>query len=186
MIGAGKPRRTGADNGDLFLAGGGAFDFYLPAVVFVRGKTLQVANGDGFIDLTAAASIFAAVGADPAQHAGQREVLHDDFQGLLVAARLDHVDVALNIQASGTCQTAGGLVAFIDGKGAGYCLGIALVCRFFGGKTFLVFIRKINGADFGAFAAAGAFGKINVAGLFADPGLEASRFALQCEQFAFG
>jgi hypothetical protein len=50
----------------------------------------------------------------------------------------------------------------------------------------LVFIRQIDGADLGAFTAAGAFGKVNVAGLFADPGFEVSRFAIQSEQFAFG
>jgi hypothetical protein len=58
--------------------------------------------------------------------------------------------------------------------------------RFLGGEILLIFIRKIHGADLGAFTAAGAFGKINVAGLFADPGFETSRFTVQCKQFAFG
>jgi len=50
---------------------------------------------------------------------------------------------------------------------------------FFRGKTFLVFIRKFDGADLGAFTTAGAFVKVNVAGLFADPGFEISRFAIK-------
>jgi hypothetical protein len=50
---------------------------------------------------------------------------------------------------------------------------------FFRGQTFLIFIGKIDGADLGAFTTAGAFGKVYVAGLFADPGLEISRFAFK-------
>jgi hypothetical protein len=56
---------------------------------------------------------------------------------------------------------------------------------FFRGKTFLVFIRKINGANLGAFTTAGAFVKVNKTGLFANPGLEFSRFAFEFYQFAF-
>jgi hypothetical protein len=50
----------------------------------------------------------------------------------------------------------------------------------------LIFIRKVNRTDLGAFAAAGAFGKVDIAGLLADFGLEPSRFTFQCEQFASG
>jgi hypothetical protein len=57
---------------------------------------------------------------------------------------------------------------------------------FFDGQIFLIFIRKIHGADLGAFAAAGAFGQVNVAGLFTDACFEAPRFTVQREQFAFG
>jgi hypothetical protein len=60
-----------------------------------------------------------------------------------------------------------------------------LVGGFFRGKTFLIFIRKVNGADLGAFTATGAFVKVNKAGLFANPGLELSRFAVKFYQFAF-
>ncbi len=50
---------------------------------------------------------------------------------------------------------------------------------FFRGQTLLIFIRKVNGADLGAFTTAGAFVKVNVTGLFANPGLEFSRFAFE-------
>jgi hypothetical protein len=138
------------------------------------------------INIAAAAGVFTPMGANPAQHTGQRKILHDDIQSLLVFAHLDHVDIALHVQTAGTCQAAGGLIAFIDGKSTGYGLGILFIRRFFSGEIFLIFIRKINRADLGTFTAAGALGKINVAGLFADAGLEASRFTVQCEQFAFG
>jgi hypothetical protein len=123
---------------------------------------------------------------NPSKHAGQRQIPHDNFQGFFVFAHLDHVDIALNVQSAGTCQTAGGFIAFINGKSTGDSLGILFISSFFSGEIFLIFIRKINGADLGTFTATGAFGKVNVAGLFADPGLEASRFTVQCEQFAFG
>jgi hypothetical protein len=92
----------------------------------------------------------------------------------------------LNVQTAGTCQATRRFIALFDGKSPGNCLGILLIGCFFSGKIFLIFIRKIYGADFGTLTAAGAFGKVNVAGIFANPGLEASRFTVQCKQFAFG
>ena len=119
------------------------------------------------------------MGAYSAQHTGQRQILHDDFKGLFVLALLDHVDIALNIQTAGTGQTAGGFIAFVNRKSAGNGLGILFVGRFLGGQTFLVFIGQIYGAHLGALTAAGAFVKINIAGVFSNPGFEISRFALQ-------
>jgi len=92
----------------------------------------------------------------------------------------------LNVQTAGTCQATRGFIAFVDGKSPGNCLGILFIGCFFSGKILLIFIRQIYGADLDTLTAAGAFGKVNVAGLFANPGLEASRFTVQCEQFAFG
>jgi len=60
------------------------------------------------------------------------------------------------------------------------------VSGFLEGKTFLIFIRKINRADLGAFTTAGAFGKVNIAGVFPNPGLETTRFAFKLQKFAFG
>ena len=59
------------------------------------------------------------------------------------------------------------------------------ISGFFRSETFLIFIRKIDGADLGALTTAGAFVKVNVAGLFPNPGLEISRFAFKFQQFAF-
>ncbi len=119
------------------------------------------------------------MGADSAQHTGQRKIFHDDFKGLFVLAHLDHVDIALNIQTAGTGQTAGGFVAFVNGKGAGNGLGILFVGRFFRGQAFLILIGQIYGAHLGALSAARAFVKINIAGVFSNPGFKISRFALQ-------
>jgi hypothetical protein len=92
----------------------------------------------------------------------------------------------LNVQTARACQTAGGLVSLINGESAGDCLGILFISRFFRGETLLIFIRKIDRTDLGAFTAAGAFGKVDIAGLFADPGLEPSRFTFQREQLTSG
>ena len=119
------------------------------------------------------------MGTNPAQHTGQRQILHDDFKGLFVLALLDHVDITLDIQPAGTCQTARGLVAFINRKGAGNGLGILFVGRFFRGQAFLILVRQIYGAYLGALTAARAFVKINIAGIFSDAGFEIARLALQ-------
>jgi hypothetical protein len=92
----------------------------------------------------------------------------------------------LNVQTAGTRQATRGFIAFFDGKSPGDCLGILFIGCFFSGEILLIFIRKIYGADLDTLTAAGAFDKVNVAGLFANPGLEASRFTVQRKQLAFG
>jgi hypothetical protein len=186
MISTGKTCRAGADNRDLFLAWWLTRDLYFAAVVLIGSQTLQVANGDRFIDVTAAAGVFTPVRANSAQYAGQRQILHDNFQGFLVFAHFDHVDIALNVQTAGARQATRGFIAFFDGKSPGNRLGILFIGSFFGDKILLVFIRKIDGADLDTLTAAGAFGKVDVAGVFTNPGLEVSGFTVQCKQLAFG
>jgi hypothetical protein len=92
----------------------------------------------------------------------------------------------LNVQTTGTRQAARGFIAFFDGKSPGNCLGVLFIGCFFSGKILLIFIRKIYRADLDTLTAAGALGKVNIAGIFADAGLEISRFTIQCKQLAFG
>jgi hypothetical protein len=47
----------------------------------------------------------------------------------------------------------------------------------------LIFIRKINWANLGAFTTAGAFGNVNISGRFTDPGFEPSGLAFQIYKF---
>jgi hypothetical protein len=112
--------------------------------------------------------------------------MHDNFQGFFVFAHFDHVDIALNVQTAGARQATRGFIAFFDGKSPGDCLGILFIGCFFSGEILLIFIRKIYGADLDTLTAAGAFDKVDVAGFFANPGLEASRFTVQRKQLAFG
>jgi hypothetical protein len=92
----------------------------------------------------------------------------------------------LNVQTAGARQATRGFIAFFDGKSPGDCLGILFIGCFFSGEILLIFIRKIYGADLDTLTAAGAFDKVDVAGFFANPGLEASRFTVQRKQLAFG
>jgi hypothetical protein len=52
------------------------------------------------------------------------------------------------------------------------------------GKILVVFVVNFNGTDFGAFAAARAFGNINIAGFLTDMGFEFARFAIQGNNFS--
>jgi hypothetical protein len=71
--------------------------------------------------------------AHPAQNPGQGQILHDDLQGLLVFALLDHLDIALDVEARRTGQAAGCLVGLLDGESAGDGLGVPFV----GGLTLI-------------------------------------------------
>ena len=124
--------------------------------------------------------------ADAAQHAGKRKVFHDDLQGFLVLALLDHLYIALHIQAARTCQTTRRLVCFLNGISAGYGLGVLLESRFFGCQPFVVFARKIYRADRGTLTTAGTFIKINVAGILTNPGFEITGFAFKIQKFTIG
>jgi hypothetical protein len=127
----------------------------------------------------APAGILAAVGANPAQNAGKRQVLHDDLQGLMELALLDHLDVALDVQPRRAGQAAGGLVGLADGVGAGDGLGILFECGPLHGQAFVVIVRKPHGADLGTFPAAGALGGVDVTGTLKDLCREVPGSALQ-------
>ena len=117
--------------------------------------------------------------AYPPEHAGQRQIFHDDLEGLFVFALLDHLDIALNIEAAGTGQAAGGLVCFLYGIRSGNGLGIFFKGGFFSCQTFIIFARKIHRADRGTLATAGTLGKINIAWVLTNPGFEVSRFTFK-------
>ncbi len=133
----------------------------------------------GCVHIAAPAGIFTAVRADAPQHTGKRQVFHNDLEGFFVLALLDHLDITLDIQTTRTSQPARGLVCLLNGKRSGNGLGVSFEGGFFGRQTFIVFTRKIYRADLGALAAAGAFGKIDIARLLANLGLKMSRFAFK-------
>jgi hypothetical protein len=124
------------------------------------------------------------VRADPAQHPGQGQILHDNLQSFFVFTLLDHLHVALDIQASGTGQAARSLIRLLNGKSTGDRLGVLLERGFFAGKPFVVFIGKGNGTDLGALPAAGAFGYVYVARTLTDLGLETPLFPLEFQKIA--
>ena len=174
MVACGKPCRTGADDGDLLGPGRETPDWDPARIELIGGKPLEIANRHRLILFTAAAGLFTAVGADSAQHTGQRQILHDDLKGFLVLPLLDHLNVALHIQAGRAGQPARGLVRFLDGKGAGNRLRIFLVRGPARGQALIVFARQLHGAGFCTIPASRALGRINVARGLSESDLEVS------------
>ena len=136
--------------------------------------------------IAAAAGIFTPVGADAPQHTGKRQVFHDDLKGFLVLALLDHLHVALHIQAARARQAARRLVRLLNGICAGYGLSVLLERGLLCCQAFVIFARQIYRTDRGTLPTAGAFVKINVAGVFTNAGLKIARFAFKFQKFAVG
>jgi hypothetical protein len=80
--------------------------------------------------------------------------------------------ISLNIDSRRTCQATGGFIGFLNGKGTGNCLGVLFIGGFAVAESLVVLIGQSNRADFGTVTATGAFGGIDVPGLFGDEGLE--------------
>ena len=120
------------------------------------------------------------------QHPWERKLFHDDFQGLLILSLFDHLDIALDVQSGRARQAAGGVILLFNGIGAGDGLGILFIGGPAGGQTPVEFVGKFDGADLGAIATAGAFGKVDKTGVLLDGSGKATLFALEVNQFRIG
>ena len=81
---------------------------------------------------------------------------------------------------------AGRCAPLADGERAGNCLRILLECSLSRGKGLVVFVRNADGTDLGAFPAAGAFGKINITGLLANPSRKTAGIAAEIQKLGLG
>ena len=99
-----------------------------PAEDGIRRQPLEVPNGNGVVYITAAAGVFAAVRADPAQYARQGEVFHDDLEGRFILPLLYHLDISLNVQSCRAGETAWGIIRLFYRIGPWNGLGIKLKC----------------------------------------------------------
>jgi hypothetical protein len=124
--------------------------------------------------------------ANPAADAGEGMILLEKLQRLGVFAFVDQGNVALDADMGGTGAFAGGGAPLGDGVAARDCLGIALENGFAPGESFVVLVGNFDGAHLGALAAAGALGKIHIAGRLADFGGKITGFALQFNQLCIG
>jgi hypothetical protein len=111
-------------------------------------------------------------------------VLAEQLDGFLVFFLVDQGDIPLDAHMGRAGGLAGRGSAFADGICAGYGLGVFFVGGFSFGKVLVVFIANFDGTDFGAFAAAGAFGNINISGFLTDMGFKMSWFAVQGKNFS--
>ena len=67
------------------------------------------------------------MGAYPAKHSWQGEVLHYDLQGLLILSLAHHLHIPLYIEPGRAGQAARGLIFLLYGKGSGYGLGVFFI-----------------------------------------------------------
>jgi len=137
MVGTGEAGGTGTDNGDFFAFPGDLGDGQFGQIHLVSGEALQIADGDGLVHLPAAAGALAGVGTDPADHPRQGQLLHDEFDGFLVFAHFDELDIALHLEGGRTGGDAGGPVQLFDGKLRRDGLGKMAVGRAPGAQTFI-------------------------------------------------
>jgi len=167
-----KPGRAGADDGDPLGPGGKAFNLDLSRVAPVSSQPLEIPDRKRFILFTATAGFLASVGADPPQHSGQGQVLHDDLKGLFVLSFLHHLHIALHIQTGRAGEPARSLVRFLNRKSTRNSLSVLLVSRPPGGETLIVLARQFHRARLRAIPASRALGRINVTRAFSQGDLE--------------
>ena len=177
VIGAGHTGRAAAHDGHflaprLSLEQGNIFD-----VDGIGRIAFQAADGHRLVHILAAAFVFTGMGADPAQDAGQRQPVHDQFQGFRRLAGLDQLDIALDLNFRRAGDGAGGPVQLLDGKGGRNGLGIETINGLAFVQPHVEFVGDPHRADLGAVAAAGAFGGVDVAGLLLHGYREVPRFA---------
>ena len=124
--------------------------------------------------------------ADAAADAGERVFLLEELHGLLVLPVVDQGDIALDADMRRAGGLAGRRAALFDAVGARHALGILFENRLAHGEPFVVFVDGLDRADLGAFAAARAFGQVDVPGLFAHDRGEIPGLAFEFEQFGIG
>ena len=162
VIGGGKSRRSGPDNGHFFFPCRQTRDLYIPGINLVRGESFEVSNGNGFIHLGSSAGVFAAMGADAAQNAGQGQLRHDNLEGFLIFSLAHHLHIALYVQSGRAGQSAGRFIRFLYGKGPRNGLSVFLEGGFSFNEALIIFAGQGNGTGFSAIAAGGTFVKINI------------------------
>ena len=92
----------------------------------------------------------------------------------------------MNIQTCRACQTTGGLICFLDGKGAGDGLGIFFVGGLPVAHALIVFIGQDNGAYLLAVTARCTLGFVDISGIFSDGNLKISPGPLHVLDFSTG
>jgi hypothetical protein len=124
--------------------------------------------------------------ANPTQHTREREISHNDLDGFLVFAHLDHGHIALHIEIGRTRLPAGRPIKLLDGVSAWNGLSVLLVGGLSGCQPFIVGAGQFYRADFRTVATGGTFIEINITGSFADFDLEVSRATIYLFQIGTG
>jgi hypothetical protein len=102
---------------------------------------------------------------DPTTDSGKRMIRFKQLERFGIFTLFDKGNKSLGAYMGRAGNPAGSRSFFADGIGSGYGLGILLVGGFSQGKPLVVFIRDLDRAHLCAFAATGAFARINEPGL---------------------
>jgi hypothetical protein len=121
--------------------------------------------------------------ADPSTNARKRVVFFKEVDRLAVFAGGNQSDVPLNAHVRRAGRPARSGASFCDGIAARDGLGVLFVSGPPFRKTFVVFARYFDRADFGALTAAGALVQIDEAGLLAYASFELPRFPVEPKKF---
>ena len=147
---------------------------------------MQVLNADGLIDQIPRTDAFTRMVTDAAADSRKWVVLLEEFQCFAVFTGMDQGNESLNADMGRTDGLAGCCAPFRNGKSPGNRLCILFESRLSGGQRFVVFIWNADGADFGTFPAACAFGKIDEPGLLADMGRKTAGIAAEFQKLGLG
>ena len=121
VISSGEAAAAGADDGNLFAGTGRDGEiFFLPALslVMLRGKTLEVADGDRLVEFVALTAALTAVVAHIAQSMGEGHLFTDDTHSLVAVAFLNGTDIGGDVnvgRALGLAGDEGLFPGFADG-----------------------------------------------------------------------
>ena len=102
------------------------------------------------------------MGAYPAEHSGQGEVLHYDLQGLLILSLAHHLHIPLYIEPGRAGKAARRLISLLYGKGPGYGLSVFFISSLPVTQTLVILVGQDDRTYTGAIPARSAHGFINV------------------------
>ena len=107
--------------------------------------------------------------------------MHDNFNGFLVPAHLDHSHIGLNIEVRRTGRAARRRIVFLDGVTARDGLGVRYVGRLTIYQLHVMFAGPQHRADFGTVSTGSTFGSIDVAGLLFESQVKSPRLPTHIE-----
>lgn len=125
---------------------------------------MQLADGQGLVDLGAGTLALAGMMTDPAADARERMLLLEELQGLVVPAVAHQRDKALDADMGRTSGLAGSGTLFAYPESSGNSLRILFENCLAEVEFFVVLVGTGDRADLRALAAARAFRQVHKAG----------------------
>jgi hypothetical protein len=184
VVGRAQSSGTGADDGHRFRS-----LLLLPWRLLlgsIRHKSLQIADGNGFIKGSPITFRLTRVVTYPSQYARKGKIFIDELKGLFVLALGDQGDVALDIHPGRTRHHTRGPIPLVDGKDIGKRLSVGAIDGLTVHQALVEFTGNPNGADVGTFSAAGTFRRIHVPRFSPDGRSKMTRLPLNVQHLRVG